>query len=208
MEVQPCVWVLLPHLASLPGKEPCVPQFPLGAPGKLSSEVGEALHQVCASVSPSPSLPSPARPQHHVVLNTMHTPWTKLFLRQGKYNPISMKCHHLPHPLTRSLSDGVFKVFLPRPWPDWAPTSPVETSPCGLMVLWCRWAAADGVGQCHPGLSALPGWKRVLGHFCKKNPTPQKGCQNRSQLGWEGLGKPLCPGRTGQALAWLRRSHR
>lgn len=134
----------------------------------------------------------PFPPFLHQLLNTMHAPWAKLFFRQGKYNPISMNCHHLPHPLTRSLSDGVFKVSLPRPWPDWAPTSLVETSPCGLMVLWCRWAAADvtaaaGLGSAILG-SGCSQSGNVLGPFCKKNPQHKNAVRIAPSMAGEGWG--------------------
>ena len=170
-----------------------------------------------ASVSPSPAPPSPAPA---ALPYTMHASWAKLFLRQGKYHLISMERHHLPHPLGRSLSDGVFEGFCPRPWPSWAPTSPAETSPRSLVVLGCRRAAAgagsSGVGRCHPGLWMLPGRKRALCDFCKKTqhekavgvafcsarpfPSPAR----RASVG----GAPLCRGRDREASAQLRGSCR
>lgn len=138
----------------------------------------------------------PLPPFLHQLLNTMHAPWAKLFLRQGKYNPISMNCHHLPHPLTRSLSHGVFKVSLPRP--DWAPTSLVETSPCGLMVLWCRWAAADVTAAAGSGSAILGSGCSQSGNVCWVTSAKQTHSTKRLS---ESL--PAWLGRAGEALAWL-----
>lgn len=198
-----------------------MPWFPLGTPGKLLLKVGEALHQVGASVSPSPDPPSPAPaapPMHHGPTPCTHHGQSSS-LGRAHNNLISVKCHHLPHLLGCSLSDGVFKGFLPGPWPGWAPTSPAEISPCSLAVLRCHRAVAGAggsrVGQCHPGLRMLPGREHVLGDFCKKKKQHKKAvgvgpCLARpfpSPAHQASIGRaPRCQGRDWETLAWLRGS--